>query len=154
MMTPKRRKFVRLIIEGRNPSDAYRRAYNAEGMNERSIANEANRLIRDPDISLMISEGMEAAMEKAIWNRCKAIERMTDVNGRCYAVLMAEDSAVSRDALNGFMGTSKVLNELCNVGAEVREDYAERFQTEEKIMDEARRMQIKADASIYAMFGE
>lgn len=148
-MTPKRRAFVRAVVAGAGPSEAYRAAYATGGMSAKTIANEAHRLMCDPDISRAIEEGMEAAMTEAAWCRATAIERLEQVNQRCFDALMDGD-AINRDALNGFTTTVQALNELCNVPAEVREDFAARFQTKEKLVEAAKRNQMIADASFEA----
>ena len=76
-----------------------------------------------------------------------AIERLEDVNLKCYQALMG---GVDRDALNGFMETTRELDSLCNVSAEVAEDYQTRFQTKEKLIEAARRSQMASDAQFEA----
>ena len=149
-MTPKRRAFARALIEGSNPSEAYRAAYATDGMSAKSVANEAHKLMSDPDISRMVREGEEKAMAESIWNRALAIERLERLNERCYSILMANENSIDRDALNGFTATAQTLNELCNVKSEVDEDKVARFQTPEKIREAARRAQLTADASFEA----
>lgn len=118
-MTPKRKRFARAIVEGANPSEAYRAAYATDGMSAKSVANEAHKLMSDPDISRMVREGEEKAMAESIWNRALAIERLERLNERCYSVLMANENSIDRDALNGFMTTATMLNEVCFVDVEV-----------------------------------
>lgn len=146
-MTPKRRAFARALIEGSNPSDAYRLAYSTAGMSAKSIANEANKLKQDPEVSRMVSDGEKRAMENSVWNRAMAIERLEDVNLKCYQALMG---GIDRDAMNGFMETTRELDSLCNVSAEVAEDYQTRFQTKEKLIEAARRSQMASDAQFEA----
>lgn len=150
-MTPKRKRFARAIVEGANPSEAYRAAYATDGMSAKSVANEAHKLMSDPDISRMVREGEENAMAESIWNRALAIERLERLNERCYSVLMANENSIDRDALNGFMETTRELDTLCNVSAEVAEDYQTRFQTKEKLIEAARRSQIASDAQFEAL---
>lgn len=150
-MTPKRRRFVREVVAGANPLEAYELAgYKTDGMSRKAAANEAYKLMNDPDISREIDKGTEAAMAEATWCRARAIELLEAVNGKCYAVLMDGGNAIDRDALNGFTATAQTLNELCNVKSEVDEDKVARFQTPEKIREAARRAQLTADASFEA----
>ncbi len=122
-------------------------AYSTAGMSAKSVANEANKLKQDPEIARMVSDGEKRAMENSVWNRAKAIERLEDVNLKCYQALMR---GVDRDALNGFMETTRELDSLCNVSAEVAEDYQTRFQTKEKLIEAARRSQMASDAQFEA----
>ena len=142
-MTPKRRAFTRALIEGSNPSEAYRLAYSTAGMSAKSIANEANKLMSDPDISRMVREGEEKAMAESIWNRALAIERLERLNERCYSVLMANENSIDRDALNGFMTTATMLNEVCFVDVEVADARASFKADPERLkrtQDESRRV--------------
>ena len=118
-MTPKRKRFAREVIEGANPSEAYRAAYSTGGMSAKSIANEANRLMNDPDVSQMVRDGERQAMSKAVWNRAKAIDQLEQVNARCFEALTGEGAeAPDRTALQGFLETTDRLNQLCFVEVE------------------------------------
>lgn len=117
-MTPKRKRFAREVIEGANPSEAYRAAYSTGGMSAKSIANEANRLMNDPDVSQMVREGERQAMSRAVWNRAKAIDQLEQVNARCFDALMDCGSPLDRSALQGFLETADRLNQLCFVEVE------------------------------------
>lgn len=142
-MTPKRRAFARALIEGSNPSEAYRAAYATDGMSAKSVANEAHKLMSDPDISRMVREGEEKAMAESIWNRALAIERLERLNERCYSVLMANENSIDRDALNGFMTTATMLNEMCFVDVEVADARASFKADPERLkraQDESRRV--------------
>ena len=142
-MTPKRKRFARAIVEGANPSEAYRAAYATDGMSAKSVANEAHKLMSDPDISRMVREGEEKAMAESIWNRALAIERLERLNERCYSVLMANENSIDRDALNGFMTTATMLNEMCFVDVEVADARAS-FKADperlKRVQDESRRV--------------
>ena len=50
MLTAKQARFADLIAGGLNQTEAYRRAYNAEGMNSDTVKVEAHRLSRHPKI--------------------------------------------------------------------------------------------------------
>lgn len=142
-MTPKRKRFARAIVEGANPSEAYRAAYATDGMSAKSVANEAHKLMSDPDISRMVREGEEKAMAESIWNRALAIERLERLNERCYSVLMANENSIDRDALNGFMTTATMLNEVCFVDVEVADARASFKADPERLkraQDESRRV--------------
>lgn len=92
-ITPKRQAFINAIIQGLNPSEAYRAAgYSCNGMSSASIANEAYKLIKNPDISPIIEERQREAAEKVdfsffeLLNRSnkaglQASENLTDERG-------------------------------------------------------------------------
>lgn len=143
-MTPKRQRFARAVIEGANPSEAYRAAYSTDGMSAKSIANEAHKLMNDPDISQMVREGERRAMSRAVWNRAKAIEQLEQVNARCFEALMGgEAEAPDRTALQGFLETADRLNQLCFVEVETADARASFKADPERLRrtnDESRRV--------------
>lgn len=86
-LTPKQTKFVAEVVSGATLSDAYRAAYDAEGMEPESVRVEACRLARHPVVSLMIDEGRRAALDAAVWSRRRAIARLTAVNDTAFAAI-------------------------------------------------------------------
>lgn len=117
-MTPKRKRFARAVIEGANPSEAYRAAYATDGMSAKSVWNEANRLMNDPEVSRMVREGEKEAMAESVWNRVRAISQLEQVNQRCFDALMGCGESLDRTALSGFLETVDRLNQLCFVEVE------------------------------------
>ena len=114
-MTPRQRRFALLIIEGRNPSQAYREAgYGCT--NPKTVANEAYKMLNRPDISAMVDEGRKEASMCAVWNRQTSIERNQRVNEVAYGQLVGGD--LSRDAMTAFSVTDKRLHELCDLDFE------------------------------------
>ncbi|WP_165174019.1 terminase small subunit [Adlercreutzia sp. ZJ242] len=121
-MTPKQKRFARAVIEGANPSGAYRSAYAAAGMSAKSVANEANKLMNDPEISRMVREGEQEAMAESVWCRARAISQLEQVNQRCFdALVSGEGGVLDRSALSGFLETSDRLNRLCFVDVETED---------------------------------
>lgn len=55
-LTPKQELFCLRYVEIGSPSEAYRRSYAAENMNNDSIRVEANRLLDNPYVTLRIEE--------------------------------------------------------------------------------------------------
>ena len=53
-LTAKQEAFAQAIADGLNHSDAYRHAYDAGGMKQVVIANEASLLIKNHDVAMMI----------------------------------------------------------------------------------------------------
>ena len=90
-LTPKQTKFVAEVVSGATLTAAYRAAYDAEGMAPESVRVEACRLARNPRIALMIDDGRRAALDESVWNRQRAISRMTAVNDAAFAVIQAGD---------------------------------------------------------------
>lgn len=55
-LTPKQEKFCQSVASGMNNSDAYRSAYNCEGMGDPTINNNAYVLMQDNDIAMRIEQ--------------------------------------------------------------------------------------------------
>ena len=53
-LTPKQEKFVEGIVSGKNPSEAYREAYDVSNSSKESIKVNAQKLLADTNISLTI----------------------------------------------------------------------------------------------------
>ena len=83
-ITPKQAAFAYAYVETGNGSEAYRRAYNASNMSAAAIAVEACRLLKHPNVALMVQE-----------IRDKAAERMELSIVEVLAALM-EDRALAR----------------------------------------------------------
>lgn len=98
-MTDKQMEFCRQVIAGRSLSDAYRHAYDADGMSPESVHVEASRLFRHPEVTLTIEQGRAELMADAKWTRARTIDRLLDINDRAYADLLDGD----RSAMGPFL---------------------------------------------------
>ena len=54
-LTPKRRAYAAACVELGSEADAYRRAYDADGMNSQSARTEACRLMKEPAVGRTIA---------------------------------------------------------------------------------------------------
>lgn len=73
-LTEKQERFCQAYIEFGDKSKAYREAYDADAMNSNSVAVEANKMFKDPNISLRVEE-----LQKEIRERNKV--KIDDVLG-------------------------------------------------------------------------
>lgn len=64
-MTPKQEAFAQAVAEGMTQSDAYRKAYNAQGMKPVTVNKRASELMSDGDIAGRVSELRKPVAEKA-----------------------------------------------------------------------------------------
>lgn len=79
MLTPKQEKFVQGIIEGKSQADAYRAAYNTKNMTDKTIREEASRLMSDPNVSAMVKELRNQAKASTIMSAQERMEWLTDL---------------------------------------------------------------------------
>ncbi len=75
-LTPKREKFCLEFIKTGNQSEAYRRSFDAEKMNDESVRVEASRLMDDPNVTLRISTLQKKAEDKAVLSNTWVLERL------------------------------------------------------------------------------
>lgn len=77
-LTVKETSFAAKIIEGLEPSAAYRASkYKSDVMSPNVIAVQAQKLLNKPHISLTIENGKKAQINKAILTRDEALEILT-----------------------------------------------------------------------------
>lgn len=94
MLTPKQEVFVQKIIEGMSQADAYRAAYSAKNMSDKTIHEAASRLMADSKVSARVKELREQINAKTIMTAQKRLEWLTeqissndvDVNAKLKAI--------------------------------------------------------------------
>lgn len=105
--TAKQAAFARAIVAGLNPSEAYKAAgYSTAKMKPASVAVEAQKVLKNPNVSLMVRDGLNSAATAAVWSRVEAVKRLEAVNWKCLEEIKASDN-VSKAALDGFMSSSQ-----------------------------------------------
>ena len=65
ILTPKQEAFVHALLKGETASDAYRAAYNASRMTDRTIWAEASRLRAHPKVSAWLRHSQRMGLETA-----------------------------------------------------------------------------------------
>lgn len=120
-MTPKQKKFIREIVAGKNPSEAYRSAYNTENMSAKAISTEANKLMNNPDIAMKIDIAEAEAVSDAVWTRREAIAQLRAVNDRIFRAITCNSNTVPnyKILVNALLETIDRLNSLADVDFEL-----------------------------------
>jgi len=70
-LTPKQHIFCDGILSGLNQSDAYREAYNVDGMMPATIHNEAFKLMANPEIATSIEASRQ---HRRVWTLARILE--------------------------------------------------------------------------------
>lgn len=78
MLTAKQEKFVQGIIEGMSQADAYRSAYSANRMTDKSIWEAASRLMSDSKVNARLQELRDQISSEKIMSATKRAERLTE----------------------------------------------------------------------------
>lgn len=79
MLTAKQEKFVQNIVRGMSQIDAYKDAYDAEGMSDNAISREASLLMKNPKIAQRHKELGQGAVNKTIMTAQERLEYLTDI---------------------------------------------------------------------------
>lgn len=114
MLTPKQEKFVQSLIQGMSQADAYRSAYAAKNMSDKTIHEAASRLVADSKVSARLSELREQMTKDTIMSAQKRLEWLTEaIANKDIAV---NDKLKAIDIMNKMQGeyTQKVQAEVTN----------------------------------------
>lgn len=79
MLTAKQEKFVQGIIEGKSQADAYRSAYNAKKMADKTVWEKASKLMADGKVRARLQEIRDDLMTPSIMSAQERLEYLTRV---------------------------------------------------------------------------
>jgi len=95
-LTPQRRDFTFLMLQGKSASDAYRAAFNCTNSTDRTIWAEASRLKNNPEIAAWLSAARKAGLGSAkvtLEGHVSELERLREIaidSGNVGAAVQAE----------------------------------------------------------------
>lgn len=114
MLTPKQEKFVKNIIDGMSQADAYRNSYSTNRMADKTIWENASRLMADSKVKARLQELRDQMMKPSIMNAQERLEWLTSVinDGR----EKTENRLKAADIMNKMQGeyVQKVEAEVVN----------------------------------------
>jgi hypothetical protein len=99
-LTAKQEAFAQAIADGLGQADAYRVAYDAEGMADSTIYPKASRMLNEGKIRARVDELKAMVVEKQLWTR------EMSVKGLIQAYRIAQDAKTS----TGMTAAVKELN--------------------------------------------
>lgn len=79
MLTAKQEKFVQGIIEGKSQAEAYRSAYNTQKMADKTIWENASRLMADSKVTARMNELRSQMMAASIMSAKGRLEWLTNL---------------------------------------------------------------------------
>ena len=79
MLTPKQETFVQKIIEGCSQADAYRFAYSTAKMSDKTIWENASRLMADSKVKARVQELRDKISTESVMSAQKRLEWLTGV---------------------------------------------------------------------------
>ena len=79
MLTPKQEVFARKIVEGMTQADAYRAAYSCKRMTDKTIWENASRLMADSKVTARIAELRQETITPKVMSAQKRREKLTNI---------------------------------------------------------------------------
>ena len=79
MLTAKQEKFIQNIVKGMNQREAYKDAYDAEGMSDNAIDREACLLMKNPKVAQRHKELVDAIAKPTIMTAQERLEYLTGI---------------------------------------------------------------------------
>ena len=130
-LTAKQEAFAQGIADGLGQGDAYRMAYDAEGMKDSTVYSKASIMMNDGKIRARVDELKSMVVEKQLWTR------EMSVKGLIQAYRIAQDAKTSTgmtaavkelNVMHGFNEPTKLSitgNMVTRIVREVTDDNAE-----------------------------
>ena len=130
-LTAKQELFAQCIADGMGQADAYRTAYDAEGMADSTIYPKASRMLSEGKVRARVNELKSQVVEKQLWTR------EMSVKGLIQAYRIAQDAKTSTgmtaavkelNVMHGFNEPTKLSitgNMVTRIVREVTDDNAE-----------------------------
>ena len=110
-LTPKQEKFVEGIVSGKNPSEAYREAYNPTNMSKESIKVEAQKYLKKPNISLTIQQKKAKIEEELIYTAKDSFLNLE----------MAQSQALEQGNIQAYLKAEELKGKLLGLYTEKRD---------------------------------
>ena len=79
MLTPKQEKFVQEIIKGKSQADAYRSAYSCKKMADKTVWENASRLMADSKVIARVQELRKELTKSTIMTAQERLEWLTQI---------------------------------------------------------------------------
>lgn len=99
-LTAKQEAFAQGIADGLGQADAYRMAYDADGMKDESIYPQASKLMKNPKIATRVAELKAQVADKQLWTREMSVK----------GLMSAYRIALEAKSSTGMTGAVKELN--------------------------------------------
>lgn len=110
-LTPKQQKFVDNIVSGKNPSEAYRDAYNTETTNPITIKTSAQKILRKPYISTTIEEKKAKIEEELIYTAKDSFLNLS----------FAQEKAIEQGNMNAYLKAEELKGKLLGLYTEKKD---------------------------------
>jgi phage terminase small subunit len=102
MLTPKRELFAQKIVEGMSQADAYRSAYSCEKMSDKTIWENASRLMADSKVLARVQELRDKIADESIMTAQERLKWLTGLINNDNVML--SDKLKASDQMNKMQG--------------------------------------------------
>ena len=110
-LTPKQEKFVQGIVSGKlSQREAYKQAYNTTKMKDKTIDNNAYKLMQNNEVLTRYNTLMAEHKKKALWTREKSVNDLIMLKEEAWASI--SEKGMNQTNSNAFINAVKELNEL------------------------------------------
>ena len=75
-LSAKRLSFCRYIVNGCNPTESYRKAYNVTSERKSTATEAASRLMKDSNVNAMIQTLQADISDKLVWNKAEIMNQL------------------------------------------------------------------------------
>jgi hypothetical protein len=107
-LTAKQEAFAQAVAGGMTQADAYRASYDAENSTDKTIVEEACRVMADRNVSARVYQLKEAIAIEAIWTRLDSVRTLADIATDTEARANEKVSAIKElNSMHGFNAPSK-----------------------------------------------
>ena len=108
-LTHQQEAFCRYVADGLNQSDAYRSAYNAENMTDKSIHENASKVAAHAKVQPRLRELKEELEEQQLWSRENSVKVLAVIARDGDLLTSARVSSVKElNAMHGFNEPVKI----------------------------------------------
>lgn len=133
-LTPKQELFVQGIISGLSQRQAYRQAYKAEKMRDKTVDERASKLLKEYKVSTRYRELLKEFSNMALWSREQAFNEYEWLKNKARASI--ENEGIRQANSNAFLSALDGMNNMAWKDFEL---------TDEKIRQEIELLKIKIE---------
>lgn len=106
----KQESFAHYIVEGKNQTEAYKMAFDAENMKDESIYVEASRMANSPKVALRIKQLKEELATQCLWSLSDSVFTLKKI--------LEKKDAQDKDTINAI----KELNSMYGYKAAIKQE--------------------------------
>lgn len=116
-LTTKQELFVQNLVAGQSQRQAYRSAYNAKKMTDKTVDETANKLLKNPKVTARYRELLKQFSNMALWSREQAFNEYEWLKNQAKDDIKMQ--GVRQANSNAFVNALEGMNKMAVVGDEL-----------------------------------